>query len=118
MLKKIALFWTHPSHLSQLRLGIFVILIQILLILYFFESLPPQIPLFFSLPWGESRLGHPQDLLILPILSFSCLLINSFFALLLDSSRHKFFIKLLISTPILFALLSIISVIQIIRLSL
>lgn len=118
MLKKIVLFWTHPTHLNQLRLGIIINLIQIGLILYFFESLPPEIPLYFSLPWGESRLGHPQDLLILPILSFTFLLLNSFLALFLDNVHHKLFVKLLISTPTLFAILALISLLQAIRISL
>lgn len=38
--------------------------------------LPPQIPLFYSLPWGEARLADPVWLWTLPILSALVITIN------------------------------------------
>lgn len=35
----------------------------------FGRQMPPQIPLWYSQPWGESQLARPVDLLILPILA-------------------------------------------------
>lgn len=37
--------------------------------LVFGRQLPPQIPIWYSRPWGESQLGPPQALLIMPMLA-------------------------------------------------
>lgn len=31
-----------------------------------FQNLPPEVPIFYSRPWGEEQLGHPV-LLLLPL---------------------------------------------------
>jgi hypothetical protein len=40
------------------------------------NQLPPQIPLFYSRPWGDLQLGEPWQILILPgmavIIGLSC----------------------------------------------
>lgn len=49
-----------------------VFFVQILFILIFilkFNDLPPQLPLFYSLPRGNEQLGNPILLLILPLLA-------------------------------------------------
>lgn len=37
-----------------------------LFILFFFRYLPPSLPLFYSLPWGEGQLGSHQQFFIIP----------------------------------------------------
>jgi branched-subunit amino acid ABC-type transport system permease component len=37
-------------------------------ILLFSSQLPSQIPLWYSLPWGENQLAHLSDLFIIPTL--------------------------------------------------
>ena len=39
--------------------------------LVFRTSLPPQVPLFYSLPWGEGQLVQPSQLLLLPGIGLS-----------------------------------------------
>ncbi|KKR88613.1 MAG: hypothetical protein UU37_C0001G0032 [Candidatus Gottesmanbacteria bacterium GW2011_GWA2_41_12] len=45
--------------------------------------LPPQLPLFYSLPRGEEQLGSSLQILILPIFSQILFVLNHFFALLI-----------------------------------
>lgn len=54
---------------------IFSILLEAAIILFSFKKLPPQLPLFYSRPWGEQILASPLFLWILPavILVFSVL---------------------------------------------
>lgn len=47
-----------------------------------YTSLPPVLPLYNQMPWGEDRLGIKLELFILPALAFFILLLNSLFAYL------------------------------------
>jgi hypothetical protein len=40
------------------------------------NKLPPQIPFFYSRPWGEEQLAPPVYLIFLPIISFLFYIIN------------------------------------------
>ncbi|OGD89593.1 hypothetical protein A3D81_01505 [Candidatus Curtissbacteria bacterium RIFCSPHIGHO2_02_FULL_40_17] len=52
------------------------ILAQASLILSASGKLPPQIPIFYSKPWGEPMLGPPIALWILPAISTVSSLVN------------------------------------------
>lgn len=41
--------------------------VSLLFLLVFWRQLPPQIPLFYSLPWGVEQLGSPLKLTLFPI---------------------------------------------------
>jgi hypothetical protein len=58
-----------------------------------FNSLPPQIPLFYSLAWGEEQLADLGMIFLLPILMDSCLLINHYLGKKYFSS-HPFVLKI------------------------
>jgi hypothetical protein len=53
------LFWMGFSPLI-------ISLIMAVIILTLFKSLPPKLPLFYSLPWGEGQLATAQQFLIIP----------------------------------------------------
>lgn len=40
------------------------------------RTLPPQVPLYFTLPWGEARLAPKQMLFVLPGLVWLLLVVN------------------------------------------
>lgn len=40
--------------------------ILVLVILLFLRFLPPKLPLFYSLPWGEGQLATQKEFLIIP----------------------------------------------------
>lgn len=49
---------------------------QILLIGFSWDRLPPQVPLFYSRPWGEKMLAQTFVIWALPTLSLFLILIN------------------------------------------
>ncbi|HUW21243.1 MAG TPA: hypothetical protein VMW41_01110 [Candidatus Bathyarchaeia archaeon] len=58
-----------------------LIILTSLLIFYSWNRLPPQIPLFYSRPWGEKQLASPLELWLLPAFSFGILTLNTFLAI-------------------------------------
>lgn len=56
-----------------LSLPLAITLIISLFILIFFQFLPPKLPLFYSLPWGNAQLANHQQFFIIPA---SIVLIN------------------------------------------
>lgn len=58
-------------------LCLFLALLQGLLLLWKWQVLPPQVPLYYSLPRGEEQLGTPFSLLFLPIFSLGMVLLHS-----------------------------------------
>jgi hypothetical protein len=48
---------------------------QLGLILFFWKKLPPEVPLFYSRPWGKEQLVNPRFLFLLPGLTLVIFLI-------------------------------------------
>jgi len=99
-----------------LQLSMIVWLIEILLIFLTWSFLPPQVPLFYSRAWGAEQLGTPFSLFLLPGLGLMVFLVN----LLLFSftpQEEKLIRQILISILLVFNFLSLITLIQIIRLA-
>jgi hypothetical protein len=55
-------------------ISFFVVFLTFLLILAVYKNLPPLIPIFNQLPWGEQRLTQTPGIFI-PIAAFLCILI-------------------------------------------
>jgi hypothetical protein len=83
----------------------------------FLTRLPPQLPLWYSLPPGTSQLGNRQDLIFIPILATSSLLISSIL-LLIHKSSVAIYTYLVLWITLLVQLLFLISLINIINLAL
>jgi hypothetical protein len=56
-------FWQEKINAQVLRWNIFFVFLQLGLLVIKFNSLPPQVPLYFSLPWGDQRLTSVSSLL-------------------------------------------------------
>jgi len=89
--------------------------IQLAIIAFYWHRLPPQLPLFYSRPWGEEQLANPAALLFLPTTSLTLFLINLFFASSAPK-EEKLLQKILTSASTIFSLLCLITLIQIIKL--
>lgn len=50
------------------------------LFMFFYSQLPPRLPLFYSLPWGQQQLVDKQQFLILPAVLLLINLVNIFIA--------------------------------------
>lgn len=98
-----------------LKLSFILILVQALIIIFTLSFLPSQVPLFYSRPWGEEQLAHPLYLFILPLANLVIFILNSI--LLSFIGKKELLIRqILIICILLFNFLSLITLIQIIRL--
>lgn len=94
------------------KLCLFLVSLSLLLIVLKFRELPPQVPLFYSLVWGEKQLADRLLLFLLPFFSLIVLLLNSYLA---NKNREEIVtVRLLIAGTLLFSLLSLIALIKII----
>ncbi len=57
-------------------IGIFLIIISLIFILLTYSKLPPFIPLFNQMPWGEGRLGGLIEIFIPLVIALVIFLIN------------------------------------------
>lgn len=53
-----------------IKLFVFLILLFLIIIIWKWRVLSPQLPMFYSLPKSPDQLGTPTTLLLLPLLSF------------------------------------------------
>jgi len=110
---------SEPYLSPYIRYGIstslFFILASLFLIAAFWAKLPPQVPLFYSRPWGEEILAPPFFLFILPLASLVILIINFFTAFSLRQNR--LLAMILAITSALFSFLAFFNILKIITLT-
>lgn len=100
---------------ARFRLAFIICVVQLVILFSFWQRLPPQVPLFYSRPWGTNQLTSPLGLLTLPGLSVAIILINLLIGRFID--QKEILMKQIISTAALvFNLLCLITLVQIIRL--
>src|SRR3989344_1954760 len=75
------------------------VLFEASLILVSWQDLPPQLPLFYLHPWGQTRLASPFELWLLPAITVCFIVINFLLALFIASSS-KFLSRVLVFTCI------------------
>lgn len=71
------------------------ILIEGALILINFKKLPPELPIFYSLPWGEQILAKPLFLLVIPLTVLVFVVVNYWILLM---TRENIFLRRIITT--------------------
>src|SRR3989338_928976 len=67
-----------------------VAVLLIFFIIIFFQFLPPRMPLFYSLPWGDLQLANRQQFFMLPTAIIIVNIINLFIIWHLHSSQRFF----------------------------
>lgn len=82
-------------YLQVSSLPLAVALLITLAIIFYFKHLPPKLPLFYSLPWGEKQLATPSDFFIIPLSLGAVALVNLIIAWYLHPSQ-SFFKKVLL----------------------
>jgi len=97
------------------KLGFFLLAGQFLIIFIFWRLLPPELPLFYSRPWGKEQLTTPTGLFIIPAFCLLVLTVNSTLASLLPKDE-KLINNVLLTTTVIFNFLGLINLFQIIRL--
>ena len=115
-LQKISLlghFWQEKNNFTIFRWNLLLLVDQFVILIFKFGDLPPQIPLYFSLPWGESQLSPSIHIIYLPIFSVMVTLINSFWAAMLVKT-NPLFSKLLIIFSLIFSFFISLALFQIV----
>lgn len=108
-------FWQEKSNGRIFQWNMVFIVIQAAYIIFKLNDLPPQVPLYYSLPWGESQLASATSLFILPGFSLFFLFTNNLLAVFYLNT-HSLMSRLLIVFSLIFSCLSLITLIQIINL--
>lgn len=85
--------------------------ITLIYILIFFQSLPPFVPLFNQLPWGDKRLGLRMEIFTPPLVVCAVLVINVIFCLHLYD-RMPLISRIVSITTLLVSLFSLLFIIR------
>ena len=88
-----------------------LLIFQTVYVLIFYFSLPPFMPIYNQMPWGENRLGGKIELFLPIVLTFSFLMLN-FFLLGRLYEKMPLISRMLSITILLISLLSCIFVIR------
>jgi uncharacterized membrane protein len=108
-------FWQTTLNSRFMRFTVILFIAQLVIIIWFYNQLPPEIPLFFSRPWGEAWISSTSSIFILPLFSLGSFLINYFLALYFHQKK-LILSQLLVIFAFIISLFSTISVIKIISL--
>jgi hypothetical protein len=108
-------FWQGKVNAKIFRWNLIFIITQIAFLFWKFNLLPPQIPLYYSLPWGKSQLTQASLLFILPTISLILLLINNLFAISLIKTS-LLLSRILLAISLIFSFLSLVALIHIVYL--
>lgn len=97
------------------QINLVLLITQALIIISIWRFLPPEIPLFYSRPWGRDQLVSYPGIITLPAVCLIVFFTNTVIAQL--AVKEEALIKKMLSlTSLTFTLLILISLIQIIRL--
>ncbi|MDP3998613.1 MAG: hypothetical protein Q8P89_03290 [bacterium] len=104
-----------PFCLGSLTLSLIALLFGLALLGFGWGGLPPQIPLFYSRPWGEAQLAPNPQIVMLPGLAFSIIFLNIIFSarLLL---KEPVLARVLIGASFVLVLILILALFQIVNL--
>ncbi len=106
--------WNDKITGNCLNLALIALSASFFLLLFSWFKLPPKVPLFYSLPWGEEQLASPFYLWLLPASSLAMTIINLAFASYFSSDQ--LITRLLMVTASLYSLLASIILFRIISL--
>lgn len=117
MLEKFLLFYTKVDKIIFYSIAAAILSSLSLSLLLFLSlaQLPSEIPLFYSLPWGQQELTSPNEFLILPAIILLITLINLAISWHLHSSQLvlKRILNLASATFTLFILVTAIKILSI-----
>lgn len=115
MKKILTIIWQDDFSRRSLKTGLALGASSLFLLIIFWAQLPPQVPLFYSLPWGEEQLASPLLLLLVPgsvlAIIFFNLISTAFFP------EEKLLLRTLSLTSLLCVFLGLFALIKIILLT-
>lgn len=105
-------FWQQSFNSKFFRWNLVFITVQLALIVWQFGELPQQVPLYYSLPWGESQLVSASTLFLIPTFSIILFLVNHLFAIGF-SKKNPLLSQLLIFASLVVSFFFLITLIKI-----
>lgn len=99
------------SIVNKFVLAIFIL--SLIVIIWRFRLLPPQVPLWYDKPWGNDQLANPLWLFVLPFGSIIIYLANIILSIYF-TSELLIFTQTLFLTSLTVSLLSFITLVKII----
>jgi len=108
-------FWQQSFNSKFFRWNLVFIVIQLAVLIWQFGNLPQQVPLYYSLPWGELQLASASTLFIIPTLSIVLFLVNHLFAIGF-SQKNILLSNLLIFTSLIVSFFFLLTLLKIIYL--
>src|SRR3989344_7432741 len=109
---KFKLFFSDNLLFVSSTSSFFVFMLTFFLVVIFYPHIPPFIPMFNSMPWGEQRLASSLVLFAFPFLFASVIVINSLLAFFLYS-RYTLASRMLSMSSALFVFLGFFAFLQI-----
>lgn len=100
----------------SLSLSLLFIIPLIILIIATFSKLPPLIPFFNSMPWGEERLYTSRAIIFLPVILTIVFVFNLFLATGIYK-KYALISRIVLFNCFLFLLLSLLAYLQILFLT-
>lgn len=97
------------------RIYLGTLIFSLMLVLLTLKRLPPQIPLYYSLPWGDEQLTTPLLLFLLPLGCLFFGFLNLFLAVLSFGSK-PLAARILVWFNVVFTLLAALTLFRIIML--
>lgn len=111
------------KNLIFIFINLIVVAISVAVILLTYQSLPPTVPFFYSLPWGEGQLAPKSFLFAIPSISLLFFAANTVFLKLFkipkteENERKIVFIhESLVFVSFSCAIINLITVVKIVRL--
>jgi hypothetical protein len=98
---------------SYMSLGL--LSIHIIYIIFYYTSLPPFIPIYNQMPWGEDRIGIKIEILLPFIISMSFFLLNLILSIWIYE-KMPLLSRILSITGLLICILSLIFIVRTINL--
>lgn len=108
-------FWQQSFNSIFFRWNLVFITVQLVFLIWQFGNLPQQVPLYYSLPWGESQLVSTSTLFLIPTLSIVLFLVNHLFAIGY-SQKNPLLSQLLIFTSLIVSFFFLLTLLKIIYL--
>lgn len=113
MEKKFLKLWQFKKFKMTITAFFFFFALSLLILILKWQSFPPEVPLNYSLPWGEEQLTTSLQLLILPLSSSFTFVLNFFLASIF-LEEEPWLCRILILTSTVFSFLSMLGLIKIV----
>ena len=113
MKESINKLWQDKGCNLEIKICFLLLIFNFAFLIFNFSNLPPQLPLFYSRPWGEEQLATPEMFLMLPLGALLIVFFNTGLAAFLFE-KFPFLARTLIWSTVLISLLLSITVFKVI----